>query len=178
MAKQAKVLNEKEVSKLFKVCDLTSYPERNKLIVAFSFYGGLRAIEIAKPGIRFCDLWEAMIKHLELNGHSRKDYLDGRIGHSLGLQLTELPSIIHNETTEILEGMVLTLEPWISVGKGIMVHEECIVITDSGCRMLNKRAPIKPHIIYTEVNFDQYSVNVYNPMQLQTNMNLQEKVKT
>ena len=143
-----------------------NYLKENKLL----WEATERAIEIAKPGIRFCDLWEAMIKHLELNGHSRKDYLDGRIGHSLGLQLTELPSIIHNETTEILEGMVLTLEPWISVGKGIMVHEECIVITDIGCRMLTKRAPIKPHIIYTEVNFDQYSVNVYNPMQLQTNI--------
>jgi len=51
MSKQAKVLNEKEVSKLFKVCDLTSYPERNKLIVAFSFYGGLRAIEIANLNV-------------------------------------------------------------------------------------------------------------------------------
>ena len=49
MSKQAKVLNEKEISKLFKVCDLTNYPVRNKLIVAFSFYGGLRAIEIAIP---------------------------------------------------------------------------------------------------------------------------------
>ena len=51
MSKQAKVLNEKEVSKLFKVCDLTSYPERNKLIVAFSFYGGLRAVEIANLNV-------------------------------------------------------------------------------------------------------------------------------
>ena len=51
MAKQAKVLNEKEISKLFKVCDLTNYPVRNKLIVAFSFYGGLRAIEIANLNV-------------------------------------------------------------------------------------------------------------------------------
>ena len=51
MAKQAKVLNEKEVNKLFKVCELTNYPVRNKLIVAFSFYGGLRAIEIANLNV-------------------------------------------------------------------------------------------------------------------------------
>ena len=47
MAKQAKVLSDKELSKLFKVCELTSYPCRNRLIVAFSFFAGLRAIEIA-----------------------------------------------------------------------------------------------------------------------------------
>ena len=45
--KQAKVLSDKELSKLFKVCELTTYPCRNRLIVAFSFYAGLRAIEIA-----------------------------------------------------------------------------------------------------------------------------------
>ena len=45
--KQAKVLNVKELNKLFKVCELTSYPSRNRLIVAFSFFAGLRAVEIA-----------------------------------------------------------------------------------------------------------------------------------
>ena len=45
--KQAKVLSDKELNKLFKVCELTSYPSRNRLIVAFSFFSGLRAIEIA-----------------------------------------------------------------------------------------------------------------------------------
>ena len=49
--KQAKVLNEKEVSKLFKVCEITNYVERNKLIVAFSYYGGLRAMEIANLNV-------------------------------------------------------------------------------------------------------------------------------
>lgn len=45
--KQAKVLSDKELSKLFKVCELTTYPCRNRLIVAFSFFAGLRAIEMA-----------------------------------------------------------------------------------------------------------------------------------
>ena len=45
--KQAKVLSDKELNKLFKVCELTSHPSRNRLIVAFSFFAGLRAIEIA-----------------------------------------------------------------------------------------------------------------------------------
>lgn len=45
--KQAKVLSDKELNKLFKVCELTGYPCRNRLIVAFSFFAGLRAIEIA-----------------------------------------------------------------------------------------------------------------------------------
>ena len=47
MAKQAKVLTSSELSKLFKVTELTTYSCRNRLIVAFSFYAGLRSIEIA-----------------------------------------------------------------------------------------------------------------------------------
>jgi integrase/recombinase XerD len=47
MAKQAKVLTSRELTKVFKVTELTNYPYRNRLIVAFSFYAGLRAIELA-----------------------------------------------------------------------------------------------------------------------------------
>ena len=35
--KQAKVLNEAEIRHLLKVCELTRYAERNRLIVMFSF---------------------------------------------------------------------------------------------------------------------------------------------
>jgi integrase/recombinase XerD len=49
--KQAKVLSDKELNRLFKVCELTTYPSRNRLIVAFSFFAGLRAIEIASLGV-------------------------------------------------------------------------------------------------------------------------------
>ena len=48
MSKQAKVLNEHEFRKLLKVCELTRYKERNRMIVMLSFMLGLRAVEIAK----------------------------------------------------------------------------------------------------------------------------------
>ena len=48
MSKQAKVLTEHEFRKLLKVCELTRYKERNRMIVMLSFMLGLRAVEIAK----------------------------------------------------------------------------------------------------------------------------------
>ena len=45
--KQAKVLNEAEMKKLMKVCELTRYAERNRLIVSLSVLSGMRACEIA-----------------------------------------------------------------------------------------------------------------------------------
>jgi Xaa-Pro aminopeptidase len=62
----------------------------------------------------------------------------GRFGHGLGMQLTEWPSFIPDDHTEILEGMVLTLEPSIETIDGrIMVHEENIVIRKDGAEKLS-----------------------------------------
>ena len=53
----------------------------------------------------------------------------GRLGHGLGLTLTEWPSVTPLDTTELREGMVLTLEPGVEIAPGrIMVHEENIVL--------------------------------------------------
>ncbi|MDB4188099.1 M24 family metallopeptidase, partial [bacterium] len=65
----------------------------------------------------------------------------GRLGHGLGMQLTEGLSLIPDDHTVLEEGMVITLEPGIDVGDGrILVHEEDIVVTDSAPRFLSPRA--------------------------------------
>ena len=91
--------------------------------------------EAARPGAKVSDLFHAMNAVVNPND-SQMDA--GRLGHGLGMQLTEWPSIIPQDHTELVLGMVLTLEPSISVGDGkIMVHEENIVVTESGARFLS-----------------------------------------
>ena len=66
----------------------------------------------------------------------------GRQGHGLGIQLTETPSITAFDHSPLLPGMVMTLEPGYSYAPGkLMVHEENIVITDTGYELLSNRAP-------------------------------------
>ena len=66
----------------------------------------------------------------------------GRLGHGLGLQLTEGLSLIPDDHTELRPGMVLTLEPGLPTGEGRMrVHEENIVITETGAAYLSTPAP-------------------------------------
>ncbi len=94
------------------------------------------AFEIAKPGARICDLYHAMIGIADPEGAAGDA---GRLGHGLGMQLTEWPSIIAADRTEIVPGMVLTLEPSVAVGPGrLMVHEENIVIRHSGADYLTR----------------------------------------
>ena len=58
------------------------------------------------------------------------------------MRLTEWPSLIASDQTELKENMVLTIEPSMTIVPGrIMVHEENILITKSGPQLLSKRAP-------------------------------------
>ncbi len=86
--------------------------------------------EAAKPGATAADLYHAMAKVVG-------DTDAGRLGHGLGLSLTEWPSLIPTDQTELKPGMVLTLEPAKAIGAKLMVHEENIVITQEGATMLS-----------------------------------------
>jgi len=66
----------------------------------------------------------------------------GRYGHGLGMQLTEPPSLIGWDETVLQEGMVITLEPSMTLSQGrMLVHEEKIVIRDGAPELLSQRTP-------------------------------------
>ena len=72
----------------------------------------------------------------------------GRLGHGLGMQLTEWPSIIARDHTVLFEGMVLTLEPSVNLMNGkILVHEENIVIRENGAEYLSEPQNDKMRIV-------------------------------
>jgi Xaa-Pro dipeptidase len=97
-------------------------------------------ITAAVPGATTDDVFRAMSKIIEDAGSSGNNV--GRLGHGLGLQLTEPPSHRLGDGTLILENMVLTIEPGMEYAPGKMiVHEENIAITSDGSRLLTKRAP-------------------------------------
>lgn len=66
----------------------------------------------------------------------------GRLGHGLGMQLTEGLSLTAADHTVLEPGMVITLEPGVVLpGGGLMVHEDDIVITETGARQITPQAP-------------------------------------
>lgn len=99
------------------------------------------AFEIARPGRTAADLFHAMDRILTRASGATDA---GRLGHGLGLQLTEPPSLIPDDETPLEPGMVLTLEPGIDVGSGrIMVHEENIVIREDAAEWLSTPAGVR-----------------------------------
>ncbi|VUT03208.1 M24 family metallopeptidase [Klebsiella spallanzanii] len=98
-----------------------------------------KGFEAAKPGNTTSDIYNAMWNVLEANGALGNDV--GRIGHGLGMELTERPSNTATDNTLLKPGMVMTLEPGMVYAPGkSMVHEENIVITENGAEWLSTRA--------------------------------------
>ena len=97
------------------------------------------AFDVARPGATARDLHAAMAPILTARAGAP---VPGRLGHGLGMRLTEPPSLIPDDDTELVPGMVLTLEPSLPLGPGrMMVHEENIVIGAGGAEWLTPRAP-------------------------------------
>lgn len=94
------------------------------------------AFAIARAGTTVSELFIAMHKILAGKGEGTDA---GRMGHGLGMSLTEWPSLIATDHTVLEAGMVLTLEPGITLGERIMVHEENIVITEGAPRFLSPK---------------------------------------
>ena len=95
------------------------------------------AFELAKPGATASDLFYAMNSVLTRNSSGTDA---GRLGHGVGMSLTEWPSLIPDDHTVLEQGMVLSLEPGITIKDKIIVHEENIEITETGARYLSPKA--------------------------------------
>jgi Xaa-Pro aminopeptidase len=97
-------------------------------------------IGAAVAGASTDDVFAAMAKIIENAGPVGNNV--GRLGHGLGMQLTEPPSNMPGDGTVLQANMVLTIEPGIEYAPGKMiVHEENIVIRTDGPELLTKRAP-------------------------------------
>jgi Xaa-Pro aminopeptidase len=101
----------------------------------------------AVPGATSADLFRAMRDVIVAEGYECGNV--GRLGHGLGMQLTEWPSHAPHDETVLEPGMVLTLEPGLAIGPGrTMVHEENLVIGTDGAELLTRRAPPELPIIH------------------------------
>jgi Xaa-Pro aminopeptidase len=87
-----------------------------------------------------------------MNAIPQKDQKDknwsGRLGHGLGMQLTEWPSLSERDETILQEGMVVILEPIVCFNnEKVLVHEDNFLITLHGPKLISPHFyPILPII--------------------------------
>lgn len=107
-------------------------------------------IAAARPGATAAAVWRAMAAALAADGVEPGSI--GRMGHGLGMALTEPPSIHPGDETVLEEGMALAIEPGLLYrgadgGQRLMVHEENIVLEPGGNRLVTRRAPAEITVI-------------------------------
>ncbi|MGB7306783.1 MAG: Xaa-Pro peptidase family protein [Burkholderiaceae bacterium] len=99
----------------------------------------------ARPGVRCQEVFATMHNVISRAGYHAGSGV-GRYGHGLGMQLTEWPSMATFDHTELVQNMVITLEPSLVMANGrTMVHEENVVVRKRGVELLSRRA--SPEII-------------------------------
>ena len=108
----------------------------------------LAQVLLKVPGITSKDLWAAQNSVLEKAG-ARSGNNVGCSGHGLGLHLTEPPSNMPGHRTELVPGMIMTIEPGFEYAPGKnIVHQENLAITKDGCELLTRCASREMPIIY------------------------------
>ena len=116
-----------------------SISEKAKKAYRVTYEATEAGFKAAQVGNTTSDIFNAMNNVLQKGGALGNTV--GRLGHGLGMQLTEWPSNTASDNTVLEPGVVLTLEPGMAFLPGKeMVHEENIVITEDGPEWLSIRA--------------------------------------
>ncbi|MDR4889229.1 Xaa-Pro peptidase family protein [Fredinandcohnia sp. QZ13] len=97
----------------------------------------LAAVDACQPGTRVGDIDVAARSIISNAGYG--EYFTHRIGHGLGIDVHEFPSM--NETNDMLlqKGMVFTIEPGIYVPEigGVRIEDDMIITTDGAKTLTN-----------------------------------------
>jgi Xaa-Pro aminopeptidase len=93
------------------------------------------ALEAIRPGVRCCDVDAAVRAYFD--AHELMPYWRHHTGHTIGLRYHEGPFLDTGDETEILPGMVFTVEPGLySPELGGFRHSDTAVVTADGIELV------------------------------------------
>lgn len=96
-----------------------------------------KAQDAIKPGITASELDFIARDYIEQHGYG--EYFTHRLGHGIGKQCHESPSIVGGNDLVIQEGMCFSIEPGIYIPNEVGVRvEDCVYVTKNGCEPFTK----------------------------------------
>jgi Xaa-Pro aminopeptidase len=102
------------------------------------FRASRAVLAAVRPGVPVAELARLCAEHL--TGAGEAPGTASRVGHGIGLDLTEPPSLNEAEPAVLRPGMALAIEPTIVAADGRFVVEENVVVTDTGYDFLSRPA--------------------------------------
>lgn len=96
----------------------------------------MEAAEMLRPGVNVKEVAQACIDGMRKRGVD-VNFECGRMGHGIGLNSTEPPSVTIHDDLILEEGMVIALEPGISTDYGLFDIEEIFVVRKNGGECLS-----------------------------------------
>jgi Xaa-Pro dipeptidase len=114
-----------------------SVSDKQKEIYETVLKAEMASLEASKPGNRIGDLDSVARQIISDAGYG--DYFPHRIGHGMGINVHEFPSMSHLNDGILKEGMVYTIEPGIYVPDigGVRIEDD-VLVTANGYETLTK----------------------------------------
>jgi Xaa-Pro dipeptidase len=92
-------------------------------------------VAMVRPGIPASEIAKRLndrVNNLPLPVTSHISTIAGRVGHGIGLDLTEPPHLSEADPTVLQPGMVIAIEPGVATDYGIFHIEENVIVTPGG----------------------------------------------
>jgi Xaa-Pro aminopeptidase len=86
-------------------------------------------VAMARPGVAVADIARAVRAAMSRLGLPELAF--GRVGHGIGVNATEPPSIVEDDRTVLEAGMVITIEPAATLDDGLYCAEQVVVVGDT-----------------------------------------------
>jgi Xaa-Pro aminopeptidase len=97
-------------------------------------------VAMVAPGARTSDIAKRLndrVNNLTLPVTSHISTIAGRVGHGIGLDLTEPPHLSEYDHTVLQPGMVISIEPGVATEYGIFHIEEDVIVTRDGHEVIS-----------------------------------------
>lgn len=111
-------------------------PERSREVYETVLEANIRAIDMVRPGVRFCDVDQAARGFIEEKGYG--SFFTHRTGHSIGIDVHEAGDVSSANSAILEPGMVFSVEPGIYLKGDVGVRiEDLVLVTEDGHKVLN-----------------------------------------